>query len=54
MAGGYLKRKMIDAIRDLRDRVEALEESPYTLCESAPIERPPCVAIGPQIGRAHV
>jgi len=50
MAGGDLKRKMIDAIRDLRDRVEALEESPYTLCEAAPLERPPCVAIGPRGG----
>jgi len=50
MAGGRLRKAMIEAIRDLRDRVEALEESPYTLCEAAPIERPPCVAIGPRGG----
>ena len=50
MAGGKLRRAMIAAIRSNRDRIAALEESPYTLCEAAPVALPPCVAIGPKGG----
>lgn len=50
MAGGILKRALIDAIRDLRGRVEALERTPGSVCEAAPVAVPPCVAIGPRGG----
>jgi len=50
MAGGRLRQAMIEAIRDNRDRLDALEQTPYTLCEAAPVSLPPCVAIGPKGG----
>jgi len=50
MAGGRLRKAMIEAIRSNRDRLDALEQSPYTLCEAAPVTLPPCVAIGPKGG----
>lgn len=46
MAGGALRRAMIDAIRGL----QAKTENVYDRCEAAPLERPDCVAVGPKGG----
>jgi hypothetical protein len=53
MPGGKLARLLIDAVRDLRSRVERLEaraETVHERCAKAPLERPACAAIGPRGG----
>lgn len=46
MAGGALRRAMIDAIRANRERLRTV----YDRCADAPLEHPPAVALGPRGG----
>lgn len=53
MADGKLRQAMLEAIRDLRARVEVLEakaETVYDACEKAELALPPCVSFGPRGG----